>query len=265
MPSPLTPLGQATLPSAALFSVRPPYTELERVRSLALLRRATLPAGAILALEVRGRPWEAGQLAQRIPELRRRFPAVPVVLYFRAPLGAEALRLARRAGALHARAVLMEGEPIVTALRRGLTRPLDLSRDVKEWLLVRGSAPPPRAMRLLGEIFERAPRSRRIRPLLQTMGCPPRTAHAWFAGHGLPSPGRWLGVAHGVHAVLRLQAEPDTSLFRVAIGCGYADHSALSRQVLRLFGERPHAVRQRLGWEWLLDRWLTRMGVQRTP
>jgi AraC-like DNA-binding protein len=61
-----------------------------------------------------------------------------------------------------------------------------------------------------------------------------------------------------VYAALRLQAARREPLLTVAVECGYSDHSSLSRQSLRLFGVRPGAIRDTLGWEWLMDRWMRR-------
>jgi len=55
---------------------------------------------------------------------------------------------------------------------------------------------------------------------------------------------------------LRLQGSSE-NLFTVACGLGYPDGFALSNQMHRLTGVRPSQARECLGWEWLVDAWLT--------
>ena len=38
----------------------------------------------------------------------------------------------------------------------------------------------------------------------------------------------------------------------------FLSQSALSHQLMRMFGAPPSAIRELLGWEWLLDAWLSR-------
>ena len=78
-----------------------------------------------------------------------------------------------------------------------------------------------------------------------------------FVSSDLPVPSRWLNVSRILRATIRLQ-NSEASLFSVAIALGYADGFSLSNQMKRLCGIRPTEARERLGWEWVLERWLIR-------
>ena len=86
---------------------------------------------------------------------------------------------------------------------------------------------------------------------------------------------------HGVEKNLKLTAAPitgtnqgaeniqraprslkeTTAIFRIAARCGYPDGFTMSNQMKRLTGFRPTEVRQRLGWEWVMEAWLRREGL----
>jgi AraC-like DNA-binding protein len=148
------------------------------------------------------------------------------------------------------------GEGYAHALRRQLTRPADLPGDVVDWLSLRGIRFSPAVRHLLHGIFALAPHSPTVAPLLIRIGTSESSARFRLQKKCLPPPGRWLQVARALTAALHLQARPDRALLPLALSLGYADHSALSHLLGRAFGARPSEIRERLGWEWLLDRWL---------
>ena len=45
---------------------------------------------------------------------------------------------------------------------------------------------------------------------------------------------------------------------RTASRHGYPDGFSLSNQMKRLTGVRPSEVKERIGWEWVLERWIQR-------
>jgi AraC-like DNA-binding protein len=243
-----------------VFRLTPPYTRFEEVANLDALQLPDLPLGSVLAIELPGHDGWA-DVAALAPHLRVRFPAAPVVLRVRGAAGVDPEEAARRAAPLHIRAVLGEDAPPRETLQAVLTDPASLTHELDDWLTVRGVAPPPELRGLIVDIFRQAPSYPRLHGLLQSLGRPERTVRNWFQRAGLPGPGSWLAAAHAVYAALRLQRERQTSLLTIAVECGYSDHSSLSRQAVRLFGARPGEIRQTLGWEGLLDRWLGRAGV----
>ena len=129
--------SQALLAPPELFQLPPPYDHYEAVPDLAALTPQDLPDAAVLVLglDPPRHPWE--DAAALVPQLRARFPAAPVVL--RVAPGSEPADLegVRRAGGLHVRAVLIEGEPPAAALRRMLTDGSGLADQVEQWLPVR--------------------------------------------------------------------------------------------------------------------------------
>ncbi len=78
-----------------------------------------------------------------------------------------------------------------------------------------------------------------------------------FRDRGLPVPSHWLQFARVLRAAVALQSS-SASVFDVARALGYPDGFTLSNQMDRLVGVRPSFVRERLGWEWLVEAWLLR-------
>lgn len=205
------------------------------------------------------------QFVESVPRIRARHPAAPLVLQLPGDITPEAVHLARRAGRLRIRAVVVDGEPIEATLRRILPRPENLADDVIEWLTLRGLRLNGKLAPLIRDIVHLAPRHARICALLKAIHETSDSTRALFARRRLPPPGEWLHAARALHAVLGLQADPELSVSRLAHHFDHADHSALSRQVFRCFGDRPTVLRQWLGWEGLLNRWLQAKRVRFPP
>ncbi len=252
--------GTPALPH--LFQLPPPYDRFEAVRDPVALQPDALPDAALLALGVSAPRDEWPLVTGMVPWLRARFPAAPVVLRVRRRPSAEDLDWVRRAGALHVRAVLFEGEPTRVRLQRSLTEPFGFPEEVEEWLTLRQPTLAPGIVRLIREIVAFAPGYAEVGELLARVGRAERTVRTWFHEAGIPGPGKWLAAAHAVYAALRLQRDGRASLLTIAVESGYSDHSSLSRQSLRLFGVRPGGIRGTLGWEWLVDRWLRRVAAE---
>ena len=242
-------------PPVSLFHLRPPYRERIPLRSVEVAAREELPLGSVLGVEARGTVPHWPELERAIQTLRSQAVATPVVLMID-PQAEDLLFVATRVARLPVRAVLFRGEPIDATLRRQITHPSRLADDVVEWLSLRGIRLTPMTAELIRQIFARAPAHREIVPLLREMGNPESSARFRCRKKRLPSPGRWLHAARALGTAFRMQAEPGRPLLRLAHELGYADHSALSNQMLRVFRMRPGEVRRILGWEGLLDRWL---------
>jgi AraC-like DNA-binding protein len=253
--------SQLLLAPSAVFQIPPPYERYEAVPDLGALTPQDLPDAAVLAigLDPPRHAWD--EAAALVPQLRARFPGAPVALRVAPGVEAADLEWAHRAKELHVRAVLVEGEPLRTQLRRSLTNPTSVPDEIELWLPIRLPGLAPGVGQMIGLIVRLAPGFTEVGTLLGTLGHAERTVRTWFRRAGVPGPGKWLAAAHAAHAALRLQAEESTPLLTIAVECGYSDHSSLSRQSLRLFGVRPGVIRRTLGWEWLLDRWLRRMSA----
>jgi transcriptional regulator GlxA family with amidase domain len=183
---------------------------------------------------------------------------VPLVLRIRGGLDANAVHLVQVAAQLQVRGAVVDGEPVADTMRGFLTAPLDLATDVVAWLGVRLPLLPPQVIALCRAIFRYASVEATVGPLLVSVGESARTARARFHKLALPSPSSWHHVARAIHAALMIQRIPHAPLFDLAMELGYSDHSSLSHQFMRLFGLRASQVRRLLGWEWLLESWLTR-------
>lgn len=245
------PFASLPLP---VFLIAPPY---ERIAHAALYASG-LPPGAVLAVEIRQPAGNRVALQALLPQLRVRHPAFPVVLLVRESARPDLPHLAQLAAQLRFRGVLVEDEPVRSSLRRSLTDPVDLAADVAEWFALRDPLLSPDLLHLIRQVFRCASDHAEITTLLRSAGTSERTARARLRKRGLPPPGSWLQAARALRAALRLQCDPPVPLLSLALELGYSDHSALSHQLGRVFGVGSSAIRELLGWEWLLDRWARR-------
>ena len=136
-----------------------------------------------------------------------------------------------------------------------------LGTVVARYLTNRGLHLGPRTEADVARVFDLAPEVRSVSMLATRMYASRRTLGRRFAAAGLPVPSHLLQFARLLHVALRLQ-ESDTTAFRVACHYGYPDGFTMSNQMKRLLGCRPSEIRQCLGWEWIVERWLTREGLQ---
>lgn len=237
--------------STALGVSAPPYRDVVPAPRAA----AHLPRGSLLVLDVRSTVDDC--LSRAVATARELHPAAPVIL--RVPeITSETLRLAHRASRMGARAVVGRDDPLAEVLRPLLTRPDDLAGDLLEWLKLRGQTFPPRVSALVRTVVELAPQYHHLSDLLHASGESERTVRHLFRRAGPPGPRVWHQGTRALRAALRLQADPNARVQAVALALGYSDHSGLARQITRTFGVTPSAIQGTLGWEWLMDRLMTR-------
>jgi AraC-like DNA-binding protein len=105
-------------------------------------------------------------------------------------------------------------------------------------------------------IFHMAPTTTTVSALCRGMYLSRRTLGRHFEARGLPVPSHWLQFARLTHVLLRAQAER-AALFRLALAAGYPDGFTFSNQVKRLTGVRPSEARSLIGYEWLVEAWLS--------
>lgn len=239
--------------STTLSVSAPPYRDVVPAPRAS----ARLPRASLLVLDVRCVVDDC--LPQAVAAARELHPTAPVIL--RVPeITCETLRLAHRASRMGARAVVGRDEPLDKVLRPLLTHPDDLAGDLLEWLKLRGRTFPPRVSALVRTVVELAPRYPHLSDLLHASGESERTVRHLFRCAGPPGPRVWHQGTRALRAALRLQADPCTRVQAVALDLGYSDHSGLAQQITRTFGVTPSAIRGTLGWEWLMERLLTRSG-----
>jgi len=242
-------------PSFPVLHLRPPYTPGATVVMVREVDPNKIVPGSVLALHVTSRNADWDRCSAAIEGLRRRLPSVPVVLSL-GPDIRDGLFLAARASRASVRAVVPGDAPLGESLRRPLTSTETLGPDVVEWLALFGVRLTPTVADLVSRIFSDAPYHAEVGSLLRSIGAAESSTRFRFRKKGLPAPSRWLQAARGIHAALRIQLDPGKSILSHACALGYADHSALCHQMKRMFGTTPAAVRETLGWEWLLERWV---------
>jgi AraC-like DNA-binding protein len=165
---------------------------------------------------------------------------------------------------LHARGVLPNGplqsvEPVRLLLRNA---PRDLPAVLVSYLTRRGILRDGKARQLVLKIFELAPTVSSISALSRRLYTSRRTLGRFFEAHALPVPSHWLQFARLVYVATRLQAHEEAPVFRVATQLGYPDGFTMSNQMKRLVGCRPTDARENLGYEWFVEDWLVREGVE---
>lgn len=255
-PRPVRPPAETACPGILHFQIPPPYAQHVYFRPAPVSAADRLPFGTVLGIEVTSPTLGWPQVEKAVRSLAQGAASAPVVLMID-PASEDLLFVASRVARLPVRAVLFRDEPITAPLRKQLTRPPSLPDDVVDWLALRGTRLTPMTRHLIREIFVHAREYHEIVPLLRALGNPESSARFRCRKKRLPSPGRWLHVARALDSAFHIQAEPGRSLLSLARELGYADHSALSNQMLRVFRLRPGEIRRILGWEWLMERWLT--------
>lgn len=244
-------------PQHTIGRISRPYLEVEPLTLRPGVETPRLTSGTLLVLDVKSLDADWSNLTELVSTVQVRFPAAPVILRM-SEVTTSSVRLAQRAARLRVRAVVGVGEPLYETLRPILTQPDDLGEDVVNWLSLRGKRLSPAAASLLGHIIGRGAAFPQLGELLDTVRESERTARHRFSRESLAPPSTWHQAARALRSALKIQANPETPLLQLALELGYSDHSGFSRQLTRTFGVTPGAIQGTLGWEWLLNRWLSR-------
>lgn len=240
----------------SVIRLSPPYRRRAHLGDRAFARPVDLelPEGTLLFVKLASLEDHRAILARATKTLRTRWPTASLILELDGvDLGA--VRAARFVGRLPIRAIADAREP-VDRLRPVLTRPDWLGADVVAVLCSGDWSFTPFSAHVTRGVVDRALEFPRTDDLLDAVqDRTTRSARRRFRKEGLPSPGAWHQLGRGLRFAFRLQAEPGTPLLDLGLELGYADHSGLTRQLRRTFGIAPARIRNRLGWEWLLNRW----------
>jgi AraC-like DNA-binding protein len=191
--------------------------------------------------------------------LRRRPAGLPLVVVLPLPHELPAtLPLLSRLPALEPRAVLPTGGLVTPDHIRALLSdpPTQFAATFVGYLADRGLLRTDRIRREVRQIFELAPEVHSVSQLARRLYTSRRTIGRHFAAEGLPVPSHWLQIGRLLHVAIRLQNDT-ASLFRIAARFGYPEAFTLSNQMRRLIGWRPSEVRRCLGWEWIIESWLS--------
>ena len=143
-------------------------------------------------------------------------------------------------------------EELARLLRGG---PEDLPAALTDYLQWRGIRIDRETRQLIRRTVELSADLKTISGLSRSLFVSRRALGRRFMSRGLPVPSHWLQFSRLLRAAIHLQ-ESDENLFTIACRLGYPDSFSLSNQMMRLTGVRPSLVRERLGWEWIVERWL---------
>jgi AraC-like DNA-binding protein len=83
-----------------------------------------------------------------------------------------------------------------------------------------------------------------------------REATRWARRLGLPGAGAWKTMGCLLRGLICLQSEPSISVAQAARQAGFADGPTFSHACRRMLDTTPSDARRRVGWEWLLMRFL---------
>jgi AraC-like DNA-binding protein len=143
---------------------------------------------------------------------------------------------------------------LAQALRRP---PYDLASDVIDYLSWRGLGIDRETAHIIRRIVDLSAELRSVSAMSRSLYLSRRAIGRRFMSRGLPVPSHWLQMARLLRVAAKLQ-NSEATVASVAVDHGYPDGFSVSNQMERLIGHRPSEIRERLGWEWILEAWLKR-------
>jgi len=232
----------------------PPYRDFSMVRSADEVPPTRCPPGTLAAISVRCTMEERDAVRETTARARRAWPHLPVIVRIAGGHESDIAHMARYVGSIGARAVLLPDEPIHPTLVRILPHPIDLGRDVAEWLEQSGCRLGPVLPGVIRLLVNGGPAHCTVGQVLREALLPESHVRIRFRRAGLPPPVFWFSLGRVIAAVHPLQACPDVPLLYVAFDVGYREEGSLSRRMHQLASIRPSAIRGTLGWEWIAAR-----------
>jgi hypothetical protein len=142
-------------------------------------------------------------------------------------------------------------------LREVLTEERSLAQDLATWLFFKR-----RRHRLDREILEAIfslPAGVSLGEGLRLIASP-ETVAKHLRHLRLPPASKLKTLGLAVRASLRLQRNPQATIESVAESLSYASGAAVSLMISRTFDATTREVPEKLGWEWLIARWESRLG-----
>lgn len=238
-------------PGLSLF--RPPYRGLTPLLERSAKRGADAPGGSALVWQLALGDW--GSAYRRV---RDRRPGLALIMILPPADRMESVPTVLEATAkCRPHSVLPHhDEPDPEELRVVLRRaPEDLPVEMVDYLSWRGIQVDLDTRRLIRKTIELSGELRTVSGLARSLYLSRRALGRRFRKRGLPVPSHLLHFSRVLRACLALQTSP-RPLVEIAFHLGYPDAFSLSNQMLRLTGLRPSEVRDRLGWEWIVEAWL---------
>jgi len=243
----------------AVYLLGPPYRQLVRID---LDNPPTIREGGwVMAWHLASRRWKNGAT---VATDRAAGVALAIILPDRHDRGSilailRAIERSRPQSVLPYHAEITARE-LATVIRR---EPTCLASRVADYLVWRGFSLDPITRSIIRRIVELSSQVHTIDALAKNLYMSRRALGRKLRNNDLPVASHWLHMARVLRATIRLQNNSEASLFSVAASLGYTDGFSLSNQMSRLCGIRPNEARERLGWEWLLETWLTREATKR--
>jgi AraC-like DNA-binding protein len=128
--------------------------------------------------------------------------------------------------------------------------------DVLGWLEGRGVRLAPAAAYGMRHLFEHAGELVSVEAWSEAARVSPTTLRGWCRKKRIPSAGRWLALARGLHMAGEIR-DSSRSVERVGFALGYDGHSAVSHHIRRTFGVSVSEARSCTA-ETLADHWWSR-------
>lgn len=250
--------------SLSLHLLPPPYSAVSHQISLSNLSDESISLGALLAFRLDDLDKDFAALRTSIKIVRRKQPSVPFVLWPAFQDDTDLLGAAMKARHLGVRAVITASAPRATSLRRQLTDTPELVTDLLRWLSETRFLNDSSALGLLRRVFVVAERHRTVRSTARAMNVSSRALQQSFARKGLAPPRRFITFLASLKGALAIQSSPNTALQDLAYSLNYANGEAMRKVIKRTFFMTPREVRDILGFEPLLARWIQNTVITRT-
>lgn len=247
-------MGTLHWPYQRLALLSPPYEDADPI-DLSWTPTSLPPRGRALVWSL----VDGKRQAEQYHWLHRRPPGLPLVVILPpAAHIAQAMPLLNHLGTLAPRAILPSGPVSSPArVRTVLTAPpYPLAKAVTDYLIRRGLLETERIQSEVKSILELSPVVSSVSQLVKRLFSSRRTLGRHFSMQGLPAPSHWLQFGRLMHVAVRLQSD-SSAAFRIALRAGYPDGFTMSNQMKRLMNCRPTEVRRTVGWEWLVEAWIS--------
>jgi AraC-like DNA-binding protein len=242
--------------AACVVRVDPPYIEPGRpLGALEIEQGFEFRRGTLLLQEVGATSHARASLALT-KKLRQRFPAVPMLVRIPRSAGSGTFRLAVDLCRFGCHPVLHDTGPLAPALRDSLTNQTELASRLCDWLQHTSIVTCPEVLAFIRAVTEAACERRSVEDAARVVRQEPRRVRARCARLGLPSPVRWRTLARLLHDLATIQRSPHLSCARHAYELGYGDQQAMCHIFRARLGCTPSEVKELLGWEWIVCRWL---------
>lgn len=208
-------LGVSRLRGLALplYWIGPPYTAFDPVDDSEPMA-GVVGRHSVLALGIEEAERDVGLLAECVRVLRASLPWHPIVVRVEGTSARELIEVGRAAAQLCIRCVIASGEEIGIVLRERLTEPDWVPEDLVAWLgpLVGWSEI---AAFVIERVSAGALGRRGVGETLAGLGLgSERSVQSRLRDEGLPPAREWRHLAVATYVALRLQRQPERSLWR---------------------------------------------------